>query len=221
MRRIHRVIRLTLWLALVVSTLALSGYYLLFRTLPFAQSEGMAQEILSASSRPRIASDLASGISVTRYKGSRPQERPSALVVQSIVKPLSSSDQSAATAIIQPSQRSSAQRGTVERGQIVSRILGVSRPFLLYLPPGYAASHERYAVLYLLHGAPGTYKDWVNAAGINRTLDALLQVGRIPPLIVVMPDGNGGYFADSEWANNGNGTVRVEDDLTEEVVPYI
>src|SRR4051794_2353969 len=85
MRRILRTIRLTLWLALVVSTLALSGYYLLFRTLPFAQSEGMAQEILSASSRPRIASDLASGISVTRYKGSRPQERPSALVVQSIV----------------------------------------------------------------------------------------------------------------------------------------
>ena len=61
--------------------------------------------------------------------------------------------------------------------------------------------------------ALGNYKGWQGAAGLDKTLDALIRVGRIPPLIAVLPDRKGGFFGgDPAWANSGCGTraVRVE-----------
>jgi enterochelin esterase-like enzyme len=113
------------------------------------------------------------------------------------------------------------RHGQMISGSLPSALLGGSRPLFVYLPAGYDTGQQRYPVLYLLHGAPGNYKDWYHAAGIDKTLDALISVGRIPPLIAVLPDGNGGYFGDSEWANSADGSIRAEDYLVGEVVPYI
>ncbi|VTR75411.1 alpha/beta hydrolase [Cellulomonas hominis] len=59
----------------------------------------------------------------------------------------------------------------------------------VYVPPGYSQHPDRrYPVVYLLHGSPGTGSDWVAAGHVDRTLDALVASGAVPPVVVVMPD---------------------------------
>lgn len=113
------------------------------------------------------------------------------------------------------------KHGRLLEGTLRSAILGDTRSFLTYLPPGYDNTPQRYPVLYLLHGAPGGYRDWVRGGEIDRTLDALISLGRVPALIAVLPDGSGSFLGDTEWANSGDRHVCAEDYLTQEVVPYI
>ena len=49
----------------------------------------------------------------------------------------------------------------VERFTLKSAILGVEKTYSVYLPDGYDKSDEKYPVLYLLHGAWGTDRSWV------------------------------------------------------------
>jgi len=56
----------------------------------------------------------------------------------------------------------------------------------LYLPPCYAASDQRYPVLYLIHGLNATENEWVDL-GVVTTTDQMIADGEIPPLIIVMP----------------------------------
>lgn len=113
------------------------------------------------------------------------------------------------------------QHGQLQTTTIPSPILNGTRPAVIYLPPGYDATQRRYPVLYLLHGAPGSDGDWIKGAGIDQTMDALINVGRMPPMIVVLPNGTGGMLGDTQWANNGDGTVRIEDYLVRDVVPFV
>ncbi len=97
-------------------------------------------------------------------------------------------------------------------------------PFLIYLPPGYndpANTNPRYPVVYLLHGAPGNYKDWAGGGNASATADALIDTGRIPPTILVMPEGKANLTVDSEWANGAPPAPQAESYLVQEVVPYI
>ena len=96
------------------------------------------------------------------------------------------------------------------------------RPAYVYLPPGYAAPvnvHRYYPVVYLIHGYPGGAADWVEAADLRHTLDALIAARRIPPLIAVTPDANGGWTHDSECLNQVRGP-QVASYLTGTVVSY-
>ena len=72
----------------------------------------------------------------------------------------------------------------------------------VYLPHGYAtAKARRYPVIYLLHGIYDDHSVWVRFVGIKPMLDRLIASGRLPEVIVVMPDGGnrygGGYYRDS------------------------
>lgn len=98
----------------------------------------------------------------------------------------------------------------IKQGRLVtkrfqSRALGERRSFLAYLPPGYdaaAARGRRFPVLYLLHAPPGKPMGYVQAGAINVRADILIAQRRIKPMIIVMPDGRSGSFAnDTEWAN--------------------
>jgi enterochelin esterase-like enzyme len=96
------------------------------------------------------------------------------------------------------------------------------RPAYVYLPPGYGApvnAHRYYPVVYLIHGYPGGAADWVEAADLRHTLDALIATRRIPPLIAVTPDANGGWTHDSECLNQVGGP-QVASYLTQTVVSY-
>jgi len=71
-----------------------------------------------------------------------------------------------------------------------SPTLKLTRRMYIYTPPGYAASRERFPVLYLLHGAGGDEDAWVTLGRTNMILDNLIAQGKAKPMIVVMPNGN-------------------------------
>jgi S-formylglutathione hydrolase FrmB len=83
--------------------------------------------------------------------------------------------------------------GTVAEGRIDSPALGVVKRFRVYLPDGYERDSRRYPVIYLLHGWGVTEDAWVGQSlDLPGTADKLkLQA------IVVMPDGDRSFFANS------------------------
>ncbi|HEX8034127.1 MAG TPA: alpha/beta hydrolase-fold protein [Ktedonobacterales bacterium] len=112
--------------------------------------------------------------------------------------------------------------GTVLQGSYSSPSLGgIARTYAIYLPPSYSvASAERYPVLYLLHGSPGTPKDWMTAGKAPVTEDALLALGKMRETIVVGANGNGPVYL-SQWANSFDGRQRMEDAIAFDLVRYI
>ncbi|HXF23701.1 MAG TPA: alpha/beta hydrolase-fold protein, partial [Gemmatimonadaceae bacterium] len=85
-------------------------------------------------------------------------------------------------------------RGTVIEDSLYSPALGVSKRFLAYLPPSYAHdSARRYPVAYYLHGTGGNERSWVAGLSIDSVLDSLVSAG-MPEMIVVMPDGDNGFY---------------------------
>ena len=90
------------------------------------------------------------------------------------------------------------RRGTVSADYFQSSALGVRKDYLIYLPPSYQADQtRRFPVVYLLHGAFGSEDDWVQQGGLDVVMDSLIAAG-MPEMIVVMPDGDDGFY--SEWA---------------------
>jgi len=94
-------------------------------------------------------------------------------------------------------------RGRAIRIDVASAALGGrSQPVDLYLPPGYASHpHERYPVLYLLHGEPGRPGAFLMTVRLGVVEDELTALHQARPLILVMPFGSSGTFVDKEWAN--------------------
>ncbi len=89
--------------------------------------------------------------------------------------------------------------GTISERIFYSPALGRSMPYDIYLPPGYDTSGRRYAVLYMLHGGGGHRDEWLGYA-IGDVADAEFRSGRLQPLIIVMLQGDTGY-----WTDNANG----------------
>jgi enterochelin esterase-like enzyme len=71
-----------------------------------------------------------------------------------------------------------------------SRTLNVTRPLVVYTPPGYRAGDEKYPVLYLVSGTTDTEETWFKVGRANFILDNLIAQKRAVPMIVVMPYGN-------------------------------
>jgi S-formylglutathione hydrolase FrmB len=93
-------------------------------------------------------------------------------------------------------------RGTVRPDTIWSGALGVPKRLLVYLPPSYDRDRSRrYPVAYYLHGAWGAEDDWVTLGRIDRTLDSLIAAG-LPEMIVVLPDGDDGWYTTWNALNN-------------------
>jgi enterochelin esterase-like enzyme len=89
----------------------------------------------------------------------------------------------------------------------------------VYTPPGYAArGTRRYPVLYQ---APYTFAHWDAATNVNVVLDALIDRGAIPPMIVVSMSADGGPYADSECANSYDGSEWFDRYTAQTVVPWV
>src|SRR5690348_821796 len=95
------------------------------------------------------------------------------------------------------------EHGTSERFYVTSAAIGGrAQPVDVYLPPGYRTHpHERYPVLYLLHGFPGRPGAFVATVRLGVVEDVLVARHKMQPLILVMPFGSTGSFTDKEWAN--------------------
>lgn len=77
------------------------------------------------------------------------------------------------------------------------------RRMTIYTPPGYADSNKKYPVLYLLHGAGGDENAWMELGRASQILDNLIAQGKIKPMIVVMPNGNGSQQAAPGESSDG------------------
>lgn len=99
--------------------------------------------------------------------------------------------------------------GRLVRESFHSAALHHRRSYLVYTPPGYAqlaARGERFPVLYLLHGAPGSPKQFMDIAGAGVALDEGLKAGTLRPFLIAMPSGSDGSFrSETEWANTPHG----------------
>ncbi|MGB5316892.1 MAG: alpha/beta hydrolase-fold protein [Robiginitalea sp.] len=80
--------------------------------------------------------------------------------------------------------------GTVAHRWYDSPGLNMDRRLTVYTPPGYENSTEKYPVLYLLHGAGGDEKAWLELGRSVQIMDNLIARGSAKPMIVVMPNGN-------------------------------
>jgi enterochelin esterase-like enzyme len=131
--------------------------------------------------------------------------------------------------IIKPTQTIGGEtipsNGTVVTDSIVSPTLGgQKRTILVYLPPTYytkTGQTKRYPTLYLLHGSPGQAHDWFTAGKANQSADTLIALGKIPELILVLPDGNGRPGATSEWGNSYDQRQMIESFVVNDVVKYV
>jgi putative tributyrin esterase len=96
------------------------------------------------------------------------------------------------------------------------------RPSLVYVPGDYAAEPARdFPVIYFLHGYPGNEDQWIgDGAQLPHILDQLIASGELPPVIAVMPNGNGQQLSDAEWGDSQRGD-RVEDWLVGRAVPEV
>jgi enterochelin esterase-like enzyme len=87
--------------------------------------------------------------------------------------------------------------------------------YCIYLPPDYqAANTTRYPVIYNLHGAGGNELHGFEQASL---LDKQIRSGKVPPMILVMP--NGGkttYYKDSY-----DGKFMGETTIVRELIPHI
>lgn len=89
-----------------------------------------------------------------------------------------------------------AAKGTVEIRTFHSEALGVDKQYVVYLPAGYAEeTTAKWPVFYYLHGLTGDEQSWVKGGHIDQAADAL-GLGAI----LVMPDGDDGFYADSSRA---------------------
>jgi enterochelin esterase-like enzyme len=88
-------------------------------------------------------------------------------------------------------------------------------PYLIYLPPGYGPSGPRYPTLYMLHGNSGHYEEWA-AYGLIDWADAMIERGEIQPLVIVLPQGDYGY-----WVNLVDDGPAYGDYLSTDLVRHV
>jgi enterochelin esterase-like enzyme len=106
-------------------------------------------------------------------------------------------------------------RGRFIEGVFFSRALGREMAYYMYFPPDYDESGRSYPVLYLLHGASGDAAEWP-VYGFIDMLDQALLAREIDPFLVVLPQGEFGY-----WINHAEGGYRWGDYVARDLVNHI
>jgi len=113
----------------------------------------------------------------------------------------------------------------LESPQLAGNLLGdpSERDLFVYLPPGYDESGRRYPTAYLLHAYGDSPEGLVTPATdgqrwrppIEDVLDPVFARMSVPPMIVVIPDGNSRYGC-GQWVDSpvtGNFEHYVVDDV--------
>jgi len=81
--------------------------------------------------------------------------------------------------------------GDVTKKWYHSRTFGCDRRLSVYTPPSYnPRGDRRYPVLYLLHGMGGDENAWIELGRAAQIFDSMTASGKMPEMIVVMPNGN-------------------------------
>ena len=94
-------------------------------------------------------------------------------------------------------------RGVVHHHFYKSAVAGDDRDYYVYTPPSYdPAAKTTYPVLYLLHGFSDDASGWTAVGHMNVIFDNLIALGKVKPMVVVMPLG----YGTMEYVRQGWGT---------------
>lgn len=110
--------------------------------------------------------------------------------------------------------------GTVRMNLYKSTLLGGKyRNCWVYTPPGYEKNIDRhYPVLYIQHGGGENETGWIWQGKLNYIIDNLLAMGSCHEMIIVMNNGNAGYYTTSD------GSIKTADAgeiIVHDCVPFI
>ena len=86
---------------------------------------------------------------------------------------------------------------------------------MVYLPPCYSSSNERYPGLYLLHGFPQDELHWETLGVIDLVEEGILA-GRWPPVLLILPNQPEPLFTKSD-----GGPGSYEQEMIDGLVPFI
>ena len=86
--------------------------------------------------------------------------------------------------------------GTLVERWFYSAELDRDMPYNVYLPPDYDVANRRYPVLYMLHGGGAHRDEWL-AYGLVEVADREIHTGSLQPMIIVLPQGDTGYWVDN------------------------
>jgi enterochelin esterase-like enzyme len=106
-------------------------------------------------------------------------------------------------------------QGTLQERWFYSPELDRDMPYWIYLPPDYGTGGRRYPVLYMLHGLGGHRDEWI-VYGLINVADRAIRTGDIPPMIIVLPQGDKDY-----WVNHANDGPRWGEYVTRDLVQHI
>jgi len=139
-----------------------------------------------------------------------------------------------ATVFAQPSEKQAPQgfdslqqnipHGTIDTIIYESKTVGTKRRAIVYTPPGYSKK-IKYPVMYLLHGIGGDEKEWLNGGKPQVIMDNLYALGKVQPMIIVMP--NGRAMKDDRAVGNIFDSAKVqafatfEKDLLNDLIPFV
>jgi enterochelin esterase-like enzyme len=103
----------------------------------------------------------------------------------------------------------------VQYRTFTSKIARATVSYHVYTPAQYANEPaRRFPVLYWLHGSGGGLQ---GIPAISAYFDEAIRAGRIPPMLIVFPNG----MASSMWADSKDGLVPMESMVVRDLVPQI
>jgi enterochelin esterase-like enzyme len=152
--------------------------------------------VLSALAVAAAALALKSPLSIERLVGVRTVASTSSSTSFAVEQ--AAADSNAALPTLAPVSQDAAG-SSIDAASYSSAALHGHGSFIVYLPPGYAASTAHYPVLYLLHGNDQQAGAFLQI-GLQSKLDQLIAAHKIPPLIAVMIQGGRGA---NNWAQYG------------------
>jgi enterochelin esterase-like enzyme len=108
-------------------------------------------------------------------------------------------------------------QGFVKEKQVIKSVL-LNREvhYSIFLPSDYYTSERAYPVTYLLHGYGDADDGWIQFGEVNRLADDAIKAGKIPPMIIVTPDGFTSFYI-----NAADGSFNYEDFFIKELIPNI
>jgi putative tributyrin esterase len=100
---------------------------------------------------------------------------------------------------------------TAQDFKLNSKLMNREMPYQVILPAGYeSAKDKRFAVVYLLHGLFGHFNNWSEKT-------KLADYAKNYEYILVMPEGNNGWYVDSVSVPNDRYETYIADELIGEV----
>ena len=108
------------------------------------------------------------------------------------------------------------------RYTLESEAFGATVPYMVYLPAGYGGG-KRYPVWYAMHGYSSTESMWLMEAGVGKVADALIQSGKLTPMIMVFPLSryDSAKVIQQDMADGKRGPSGMERFLCDELIPQI